>query len=150
MKDAFKSWFFCKIPFSSLNFEPNVLIRRSSFEFYDTIVRTFRGFQMILRSFLFIKQFRIKYVKFITLDCFWGRIIITIVLSVILIPLYSDSSSINILWFFISESSLSLTRHPVVKLFFVFLKPFVFFKFDNLLSNKIDCYCWIVDNVSSQ
>ena len=150
MKNTLKSWFLSEIPLSSLNFESNIFIWRACLEFYFTVIRTLGSLQVILRSFLFVKQLRIKNIEFISLNCFWRRIIVIIVLSIVFIPLNCDSSSVDVLRLFVSKSSFSFTWYPIIELFFIFLKTFIFLKLDNLLSDEIDSHSWVIYNGSTQ
>ena len=139
MKDTLKSRFLCEIPLPSLNLESNIFIRRTCLEFYNAIVGALSWLQIVLWSFLFIKELWIENIELIPLNSFWGRIVIIIVLTIVFVPLNCDSSSIYILWFFVSKSSFSLTWNPVIKLLLIFFQTFVLLKFDNLLSDEIDC-----------
>lgn len=120
-KQTFKSFFIRKIPFFINNFERYILfeikisiniknyifikkiwnfIWRSTFENYKTIFRVFCRLHFICRSRIFINQFRIKYIEFISLYNFWWRVVLIIMSSIIHIPKKSSFYSVKVLWLF--------------------------------------------------
>ena len=147
---AFESWFLCEVPLPSLNFEANVLIRWSCFELDDAEIWTFSSLQVILWSFLFVKQFWVRNVEFIPLNSFGWRVIIIVVLTVVFVPLDCNSSSVDVLRFLISKAALCFTGHPVIKLFLILFQTFIFLKLDNLLGYEVNCHSWIVNDCSTQ
>ena len=150
MKNALEARFFCEIPLPPLNFEGNIFVRRSSLEFYDAEVRTLSRLQIVLRSFLFVEQFRIEDVEFVALNCFGRRVIVIVVLRIVLVPLNGNSPSIDVLRFLVPKASFSLAWNPVVELLFVLFQPFVLLKLDDLLSDEVNRYCRVIDNSSTQ
>ena len=141
MKDTLKSGFLCEIPLSSLYFESNVFVRRTSFEFNYAIVWTLSGLQIVLRSFLLVEEFRIKNVEFIPLYSFRWGIVFSVMLSIIFVPFNCYSTTTYVLRFFVSKASLCLAGYPVIKLLLIFFKSFVFLKLDDFLSNKVYGNC---------
>lgn len=141
MEDALKSRFLGEIPLSSLDLESYVFVRGTSFEFDYAIVWTLSGLQIVLRSFLLVKEFRIENIEFIPLYSFGRRIIFSIMLGIIFVPLNCNSATTNILRFFIPKTSLSLTGYPVIKLFLIFFKSFILLKLNDFLCYKVYGYC---------
>lgn len=101
-------------------------------------------------SFLFVVEVRIKDIELVALDSFWGRIIVIIMHSIILVPFNSDSLSVDILRFQASEATLSLTGHPIIKLLLVLLHPLVFLELNDLFSDEVVGLSRLVDDVRAQ
>ncbi len=140
-KYTLKPRFLCKIPLFFQNFKSNILIRRSNFKFNDTIIRIICILQVILRGFLFVVQIWIKYIEFITLNCFRRRIFLTKMQSIVFIPLTSNSDSVNVKRLCLSKSSLGFTWNPIIKILLILLHSFIFFKLNNLFGYLIISIC---------
>jgi len=150
VKDALKAWFFSEVPLPSLYLECNIFVWWSCLELDNAVIRTLSSFQIVLRRLLFIQEIWVENIEFVALDSFRRRIVIVIVLGVIFIPLDCHSPSVNILWLFISETTLSLTWHPIIELFLIFFQSLILFELDNLLSDEVDGVSWIVDDGCAQ
>ncbi len=84
------------------------------------------------------------------MDGLWGRIIVIVMHSIILVPLDSDSLSVDILRFQASETTLSLTGRPIIELLLVLLHPLVFLELNDLLSYEVVGLSRLVDDVRAQ
>lgn len=149
-KNTFESWLLCEIPFFLQDLERNILVGGASFEFYDAIVWIICILQVILRSFLFIVEIWIKYVKFITLNCFWGWVGLSEMEIIVLVPLTRNSNPIYIDRFCIPKPSFSLARDPIVKILFIFLHSFKLLKLNNLFCYLVIGTCLIGDYFSTE
>lgn len=149
-KNTLKSWFLCKIPFFSKHSKSNIFIWRPSLKFYHTVIWIISWLKIILWCLLFIIKIWVKNVEFISLYSFRWRIIFCVMKIIIFVPLTSNPDSINTNWLLWSKISLSFTRNPIIKIFFILFHSFVPFKFNNLFCNLIISVCLLCNNISTQ
>ena len=91
IKQTYKPMFLYCVPLFVYYSKCEIFIRRSSTKFYHHSIQSsiWIVYQVKLRSSWFIKQIRIEYIEFISLDSFWGRVILVIVSLVVFVPLKS-------------------------------------------------------------
>lgn len=136
-KYTLKPRFLRNIPLFLKYLKRDIFIRRTCLELNNTIIRIIRILEIILRGLLFVKQIRIEYIEFVTLDCLRRWVIFRIMHAVVFIPLVGYSDSIYVYRFLLSESALSLTRYPIIKLLLILFHSFVFFEFDDLFGDLV-------------
>jgi hypothetical protein len=90
-----------------------------------------------LRSLLLVIEIRIENVELIALNCSGWGVIVSVVETVVLVPLHCHSFTVYVLRFSVSESALCLTGNPVVKFFLVFLHAFVLLELYDFLSDVV-------------
>lgn len=99
---------------------------------------------------MLVEELGVEDVELVALDSLGRWIVVVIVLGVVLVPLDGGSPPVYVLRLLVPETSLTLTRYPIVELLLVILQPLVLLELDDLLRDEVDRHCRVVDYRSAQ
>ena len=99
---------------------------------------------------MFVEQVGVKDIEFVSLDSFGWRVIIIVMHSIVLIPLYGHSFPIDVLWFPVPEPTLGLARHPFIELLLVLFESLVLFELNDLLSDEVMGHGCFIDDCCAE